>query len=212
MQRYNLVIFDFDGTLADSFGWFIATINDVAMEMDFKPFDLAALDLLRDTSSQELLRRADIPLWKLPLVTRRMRTLMAQRIDEIALFPGVPQMFRDLTAAGVTLALVSSNSRANVQHVLGAELIGLIDYLSCGASLFGKKQKLTSVMNAARIASTQTLYVGDETRDADAAAAAGIDFIGVEWGYASAAALRACTTMPLLPSPAHLCGRLRQAD
>lgn len=65
-----------------------------------------------------------------------------------------------------------------------------MDHYGCGASIFGKPRKLRSALAATGVRAERALCVGDETRDAEAAASAGIDFIGVGWGYALPQALQ----------------------
>ncbi len=90
MRRYDLVIFDFEGTLADSFAWFLDTINDVADAFGFRRFEPERLQEIRSLSARELMARSGIRWWRVPAVARRMRALMAAQIERIALFDGGP--------------------------------------------------------------------------------------------------------------------------
>ena len=67
----------------------------------------------------------------------------------------------------------------------------LIDDFDCGASMFGKAGHLRRVVRRSGVPATQVLCVGDEVRDIEAAAAAGLDIVAVSWGYALPAALAA---------------------
>ncbi|MFC6840732.1 HAD hydrolase-like protein [Xanthomonas theicola] len=208
MRRYDLVIFDFDGTLADSFGWFLDTINGVAEEFGFHRFEVERLQEIRSLSARELMAHSGIRWWQVPAVARRMCALMAAQIERIAVFDGVAELLDALARAGVRLALVTSNSRGNVERVLGAELVARLDHIGCGAALLGKHRKLRAALQACRIPAARALYVGDEIRDADAARQAGIAFAGVGWGYTLPAALQPHTPLPLLQRPADLWARL----
>ncbi len=106
------------------------------------------------------------------------------------------------------LALVTSNSRDNLERVLGAELTAGFRHIGCGAAVLGKRRKLRAALKACRVAATRALCVGDEIRDADAARQAGIAFAGVGWGYTLPAALQLHTPLPLLQHPANLWDRL----
>ena len=66
-----------------------------------------------------LIRELGVSPWKLPFITRHMHGLASRDIATISLFPGIRDMLCNLDEAGVTLAIVSSNSEANVRHVLG---------------------------------------------------------------------------------------------
>jgi phosphoglycolate phosphatase len=187
--RFHLAIFDLDGTLADSFPWFIQVMNNAAREYGFRAVDQDEIQALRRAGSREILTRLQVPLWKLPLIARRMRALKAEGLHTIELFDGAAEMLQTLAARGITLALVSSDNEANVRRQLGKDSADLFSFFACGASLFGKAKKFRSVLRRSRVAPELAIAIGDEVRDAEAARAAGIAFGAVEWGYAHPEAL-----------------------
>lgn len=184
--RYRLVIFDFDGTLADSFPWFVGVFNELADRYRFRRIHEDELDELRVLDGRELVKRLGVARWKLPLIARRMRKLKARDASRISLFHGVDAMLRRLSEAGVTLAIVSSNSHENVRRILGQENAARIAHFECGAALFGKARSLRKVLRQSRVDAREALAVGDEIRDLEAARGAGIPFGAVSWGYAIA--------------------------
>jgi phosphoglycolate phosphatase len=186
----SLVVFDLDGTLADSFPWFLSVVNGVAREFGFRPIADADVEPLRRAGTREILRRLDVPLWKLPAIGRRMRALKRGQVERIALFPGVPAMLQALSDAGITLALVSSDNEDNARAQLGASA-AYFSHFACGASLFGKAAKFKRILRRTGIAPTQAIAIGDEVRDIEAARAAGIACAAVAWGYAAREALAA---------------------
>lgn len=182
---YRLVIFDFDGTLADSFPWFSRVFNEVASRYDFRQLSASELEALRGLSSRQVIARLGVPLWKLPLIARYMRGAMAREIDQIALFSGVDRMLRDLSARGIVLAVVTSNSYDNVLRVLGPENAARIRHFGCGAALLGKRPALRRVVKAAGVSPHEVLCIGDELRDLEAARGERLAFGAVAWGYTS---------------------------
>lgn len=209
-MTYKLVAFDFDGTLADSFPWFLETINAVADKHRFKRIEAHELDTVRGYSSRELIAHLGMPLWKVPVVTAEMRRLMTLSAGGIALFDGVPQLLERLQASGIETAIVTSNSLRNVHRILGERNAARIRYFECGASLFGKRAKFRKLLQASGVAPAQVLCIGDEIRDAQSAASAGLDFAGVAWGFTRADALAAhsvCTPFATVQAMADaLCG------
>ena len=187
---YRLVIFDFDGTLADSVLWFSQVINGVARRYRFRQLSLAELDIIRSESPLAMLRRFGVARWKLPFIARHMRGLMTRDIDQIVLFPGVDRMLAQLAGTGVTIAIVSSNAEDNVRRVLGAELSAGIAHFACGSSLFGKAPKIRKLVEQCGVPAAAVIAIGDEIRDIDAAEVAGVASGAVTWGYAHAPALR----------------------
>ena len=187
---YSLAIFDLDGTLADSFPWFLRTINDVADRFGFRRVRDEDVEVLRHASTREILSRLEVPLWKLPAIARHARWLKGEAAAEISLFPGVEPMLRTLADNGVQLALVSSDSEANAREKLGPAA-ALFAHFDCAASVFGKPAKFRRVMRRAGITPTDVISIGDEVRDIEAARAVGIACGAVNWGYAAPAALQA---------------------
>jgi len=187
---YSLAIFDLDGTLADSFPWFLRNVNDVADRFGFRRIAHGDVESLRHAGSREIIGRLEVPVWKLPLIARHMRRMKAEHLDGIPLFPGVEAMLRGLRDGGLTLALVSSDSEANARRQLG-EAAHLFSHFDCGASLFGKAAKFRRVVKRTGVDPAQAISIGDEVRDIEAARAAGIACGAVMWGYAAPNALRA---------------------
>jgi phosphoglycolate phosphatase len=185
---YDLAVFDFDGTLADSFPFFVGVHNELARKHGFPEVAGHEVQALRGLSTRALAERARLPAWKLPVVARDFVSRM-QAADAVPLFEGVAEALRDAHAGGLRLALVTSNSRANVERVLGAPLAGLFDPVDCGASMFGKATRLRRVLRRLGVAPARAIYIGDQTADGEAAAAAGMHFGAVAWGYASLSAL-----------------------
>lgn len=202
MTPYRLVVLDFDGTLADSFDWFCEVLNGVADRYGFRRVHLEETEALRGLSASAIVRHLGVPRWKLPAIARHMHGLAARDIDRLHLFPGVPEMLADLAAGGVVLALLSSNTRENVGRVLGPENAARIAHYACGASLFGKARRLERLMARVGVSPTQTLCIGDELRDLEAARAVGCAFGAVSWGYTRAEALAAAGPDLMFADPA----------
>jgi phosphoglycolate phosphatase len=186
----RLAIFDFDGTLADSFPWFCAELNGFARRHGFREIDTQEAEALRSKSTREIIAALGVPMWKLPAIARDMRGCKANA--DIKLFDGVRAALFALNARGVVLAMVSSDDEASIRRTMGPETAGLFQHFACGASLFGKAAKIRKALKAAKVDQRDAIYVGDETRDADAARQAGTRFAAALWGYASRDALIAC--------------------
>lgn len=203
-MTYKLAIFDFDGTLADSFDFLVASHNTLARRHGFPELDPARIDEYRGREPRELIREHGIPMWKLPIIARDFMAMMARSAEGIRMFDGITEALHSLSAHGVGLAIVTSNSLENVRLVLGSEVLQRIRYIESDASVFGKQRKLERVLKAANIARQQAIYVGDQATDAQAAQAAGIAFGGVRWGYATAAALERCSPAMMFSSVSDL--------
>jgi phosphoglycolate phosphatase len=191
MKRYDLAIFDFDGTLADSAAWFRSTINHVAQRYGFRQVSDAELNDLRGQRSIDIIRYLGVPTWKMPFIARYMRQLVARDAHLIGLFVGVDALLSWLAERGVTLAIVTSNSEANVRRILGDDNSRKINDYACGASLLGKTSKFQAVIKRQGALADRTIAIGDEARDIDAARRAGLAVGAVSWGNATIDLLRA---------------------
>jgi phosphoglycolate phosphatase len=189
--QYRLAIFDSDGTLADTLPWMRSVFNELAGEHGFRRVEPHEYEQFRDLHGTALLKALGLPLWKLPRVVSAMRKKMASHITQFAPFPGAADMLKRLSACGVQLGVVSSNSRTNVERILGPCAAALVNHFGCGVSMFGKATRLRAVVRASGVAPRETIYIGDEIRDAEAARAAEVAFGAVAWGQHSATALRA---------------------
>lgn len=189
MPAYKLAIFDFDGTLGDTMGWFLEISDSLALRFGFKPLDRSKIDSLRHMSARELMKLQKVSPFKLPTIAKHVQKLMTADAHRIEMFPGVPEMLRTVHASGVKIAVVSSNSEENIRLVLGQELCGLVSQFNCGASVFGKAGKFRKVLKAQGVKPSETLSVGDEIRDLDAAREVGMRTGVVCWGYTAPEAL-----------------------
>ena len=182
-MRYKLVIFDFDGTLADSFPWFCRILNEVADRFGFKRTEPHEIDALRTMGARDLMRHFGIPAWKMPFIANYIRKRKSQELGETRLFNGVDRMLRELDDAGIALALVTSNSEPNARAILGTGIASLIRTYECGVSMFGKAARFRKVLRRTGTRAGDAICIGDEIRDLEAAQKAGIAFGAVTWGY-----------------------------
>lgn len=184
---YDLIIFDLDGTLADSFAFFASVHNQLADRHGFRRIAPAEIETLRGSPAREIMRHVGLPHWKLPWVARSFVRLM--RDADIPLFDGIGPMLQRLQLSGVALALVSSNAADNCRRILGDAHWRRLAHVECGASIFGKRRRIAHVLHATGIEPANTIYIGDQATDAEAARAAGVAFGAVTWGYATRASL-----------------------
>ncbi|MCD0505305.1 HAD-IA family hydrolase [Bordetella petrii] len=189
-MKYDLAAFDFDGTLADTMPWFESILDGVADKYGFRKVNAAERAQLRHQNAHEVLKQLDIPMWKMPAIMSHVRKLMREVDPNVRLFDGMAQSLQELRATGLRLAVVSSNSAANVRRVLGPQAAQWFDDFECGTDMFGKSAKLKRLLARHRVAPQRCVLVGDEMRDIDAARKAGVRAAAVAWGYNHVDALR----------------------
>ncbi len=195
------VLFDFDGTLGDTFQQGFEILNLLAVEFGFRPLPAEELDSARDLSTSGLMKHLGISRMKLHKISRRGTEEIAKRIDSVNTFPGVPEMVRQLHASGFRLGILTSNSEPNVRAFLKNQNLEVFDFVESSSKLLGKGSVLRRLMRERRLKPDEILMVGDELRDIEAAQETGVHMAAVTWGYNSRAALEAAEPDYLFETP-----------
>lgn len=201
MIHYRLVLFDFDGTLADSFPWFASNFNDLADRYRLPRMGRAELEELRRYDAYQLSRKYKISLWKMAVIGEHLKKLMSRQIDQVRLVEGMQGVIDALAQHGVMMAVVSSNAEENVRRVLGAANAAKMTVFACGVSLSGKKGKFLQILKKAGVEPDEAISIGDEVRDLKSSRQAKITFGAVGWGYTHPDTLRMHTPEALFSRP-----------
>lgn len=182
------VIFDFDGTLADS----LPAVIDVFCELTGRENIYTAEQVAhyRHLSLMELAAELEVPKWKIPVLVVKGRAMLHKHLTDIHPHKGIHALLTKLDAQGIPLYILSSNSTENVNKYLGHhDLEKYFKKVYGGASVLGKAPRLHKLLDAEKINVADSWYVGDETRDVIAAHAVGLKIASVTWGYNSREAL-----------------------
>ena len=176
MSKY--IVFDFDGTLADTFD----VIKTIATS-EYGEYDIG-LELFKSKGAKEMLKQLNIPRWKLPGMILNV-TSKLRRSKDIKLFPGIIDLLNALKK-DYKISVVSSNSQEIINATLKEYNIeNLFEFVYSESSLFGKHLVLKKMCGKHNIDSTDVVYIGDEDRDIVAAKKAKIKTIAVTWGFNS---------------------------
>jgi len=183
-------IFDFDGTIADSFSLACNILVNHAEYLGCQPLTTTELLALKDMHAREVLKYLGVPFWRVALFVRKLRKITHEHVDEINIFAEWPSILNQLSV-NHQIGLISSNSYKAVEFVLKKHhIFQVFDFISCDKSLFGKKRCLNKLLQQKNLNPSTTYYVGDEARDVEAAHAAKINSIAVSWGFNSNARLK----------------------
>ena len=205
------ILFDFDGTLADSLPWFRGSFQGMIERFGLAPVAPDELEGLRALTVREIMARLKVPLWRLPAIISDMRRRKLAAASGIPLFNGIPALLSDMQRLGIKTAIVSSDSEASVRQVLG-QTATFISHFDCGAALFGKHHKFRRVARRLGAGTADTICIGDELRDIEAAKAVGMDSGAVAWGYALPTALQAAGPTHLFNSIEEMMQRLTRRN
>jgi phosphoglycolate phosphatase len=198
-------IFDFDGTLANTLEAIVRITNRLAPRYGFSPTTPTRLQYLRSLSTQQLLAEAEIPLFQIPFVLRQVRKELALEVAQLEPIPHLVPVLQALAQKNHPLMIVSSNANRTIQTFLAQyQLDHLFSDIYANAGLLGKPKVIKRLLQRHQIAPHQAIYVGDETRDVEAAHAAGIAIAAVSWGFSSRNALKKQHPTFLLDQPQQL--------
>jgi HAD superfamily hydrolase (TIGR01549 family) len=182
----KLIIFDFDGTIADTFEPLIKIIQRLSQELGYKSVSPEDIVLFRNLTTREIIYQAGVSIWKLPFILRKIKQELNKDIKLIQPVQGMKEALLDLKSQGNQLGIITSNSQDNVQLFLeNNQLDTIFSFVCSGTTIFGKNKVINSVLNQKNIALSEVIYVGDETRDIDAAKKSNIQVIAVSWGFNS---------------------------
>jgi phosphoglycolate phosphatase len=185
----KLIIFDFDGTLADTIGALIRISNRLAPEFGYPQIGDEQLANLKYLSSWEIIKLSKVALWKLPFLLKRVKEEFPDEVRNVKLFPGVIELLNTLKLQGYRLGIVSSNAETNIRSLLQQNQIEhLFDFVKT-ASTFGKGKTIDRMIRQYDCPKSDAIYIGDEIRDIQAARSIAIRIVAVGWGFNAPTAL-----------------------
>ena len=184
------LLFDFDGTLVDSFNCVMEKAILMAEEFHFQTMSDKDINDLRDLTSKELLKLLNIPVYKIPKLIHHMRKHLRNEMHSLAPSRHIRPVVEKLYNANVPLGILSSNSVENVSKWLDShDMRHFFNFIHTESNYFSKKYLLKKTLKTYRMDKSNTYYICDETRDIDAATKNNIKSIAVTWGYNSEKAL-----------------------
>lgn len=186
----KVIIFDFDGTLADTFDTLVSITNRLAIEFGYKPTSREELDRIRNLSSREIVARSGVSLFKIPFLLNRIKDNLRNEIQNVELVSEIKEALIQLNNEGYILGIVTSNSEENVKGVLKHnKMQDLFSFIYSENTLFSKHRILRKFIIRNNLKLEEVIYVGDETRDIEASKRIRIKVIAVSWGFNSGEAL-----------------------
>lgn len=203
MNTKNTVIFDFDGTLADTFTYILLVFKELAEEYDIN-IEGVDVEAMRSLSVMQLLKYFHIPLYKLPFIVLEGQKRMKRYRTKIKPIKGIPDMLRQLKERGYTLGILTSNSAENVEDFLQRHNMHVFDFLLSQNNLFGKDRSLKALMKKYSIDREEAIYVGDEIRDIEACHKVKLDIIAVGWGFNTPRILKTLNPTFLAETPVNI--------
>jgi len=199
-SRRQAVIFDFDGTIADSFEYVYTFLKQEARNTT--QFTEVELDHMRKMSMHQLAVHLGVPFWRLPVTYFRGRRVMRAHMEQVRPFDGMIDTIRQLHQDGYMLLIASSNSGRNIRHLLRQQgVLSCFRAIQSSAGITGKSAMIRQFIIRYRLQRRATWYVGDEIGDILSADRAGVNALSVTWGFADPEQLRALGPTGVAESP-----------
>ena len=186
-RRYDLIVFDWDGTLFDSTALIVRAIQAACRDLGAPvPSDEAAAHVI-GLGLQDALQHAvpDLPVDLYPELGRRYRQHYFASHDQVTLFAGVPELLAGLRERNHWLAVATGKSRHGLDEALRISALGgLFDATRTADETRSKPhpQMLQELMREFGADPERTLMIGDTTHDLQLAANAGTDAVAVAYG------------------------------
>jgi len=207
-MKYTTVIWDFDGTLADTLSGALGIYNHLAAQHGFRPID--DLETVRNLPISELVGSHNIPPHKVPRLVREFLKAQRARMSDVRMCPGVPDVLTAVRDLGCRQGIVSSNAEENIRTCLRAnEAEGFFEFVVGYTRLTGKQRALRQTVKRFDMAPETVLYIGDDVRDIKAAKTAGIAIAAATWGISARTLLDTHQPSYLIDTPAELLSLLQ---
>lgn len=204
------IIFDFDGTIADSFEF----VTDFLVSQAGKAkLNDKELQMLKSVTMRSMAQKIGNPWWRLVFLLFAGQRAMARHIDEIQPSAGIIPVIMTLHEQGYALYVVSSNKSRTIRRFLKAhEIDAYFTTVRGSVGLRGKTHALKKLIHERGLDSKTCIYVGDESSDVSAAKKVGLSVLAVTWGFMNKEALESSEPAALVEKPEDILALLAPND
>ncbi len=205
LKERKAIIFDFDGTIADTLEVSAKIFNRNAKGFKCKPINFEEKERFRSMKTQEFFHECGIPLMKIPTIALKLKKELRKEITKIPLIEGIDDALKKVKDAGYTIGVMSSNTKQNIKAFLNYHnLREIFDFIHSGKNIFGKDKAVLRLLYKHRLKRNQVVYIGDETRDVEALKRINVPIIAVSWGFNSEKVLKELNPDFLINRPEEL--------
>lgn len=178
MKDMVTIVFDFDGTLVESVKAMVQIINNLSDVYNFRKVKESEIEDFKKNGSKQMIKELGIPLIKLPKIIIEIRKGLNKQIESLMPVQDIPKIIRLLSKRGYRLGILTSNSSINVKSFLKRNNLEYFDFVHSESNFFGKDKVLKKLKKRLK----NLIYIGDETRDIEAARKCGVKVVAVTWG------------------------------
>ena len=180
----NTIIFDFDGTIADTLNSVVKIVNDHAEHFGYKKVTKEDIPYLQGKKPREILSYLGISIFKLPSWIKKIHSEINKEITNMTPTVNISPLLSELCHdEHFQIGILTSNTQENVKQFLDKNELDFFDFVRTGKSVFGKSHIINKIIKQRHVNKNEVFYVCDEVRDIEAARKSGIKSIAVTWGY-----------------------------
>ena len=206
----KLIIFDFDGTIADTFPLILQIFNQFKADYNLEDLTSADIENFRNQEIWEIIKQLKIPIIKVPFLDLKFKQELMKNLDKIEVFKDIDKIILQLKKQHYALGIVSSNSKTIIQKFLIKRHLQAFDFIQESNLLKGKAKVIKQILREYNLQPEEVVYLGDETRDIEACRQAGINIISVSWGYQTARILQKHQPDYLVQKPKEILDIIKQ--
>jgi len=195
------IIFDFDGTIANTLDSLIEIMNRLSKEFGFRKIKQEEVEYLREKTARQILKNLGISLIKLPFVVRKARKEINSQIEFLNPSVELLSAIQYLKDKNYKIGIVTTNTEDNVRKFLQANNLDKFDFFYTAKRVFGKDRTISKIINDMKLDKSTVYFIGDEIRDIKAGKKVGIKTIAVGWGFNTKEALSRESPDYLIESP-----------
>lgn len=177
------IIFDFDGTIADSSEIGLKILNELSEKYHVKKISEEEISFIKGLSIKERFKYLEIPFYKLPQIAYDALKKYKTLINEINFFNEMDSVIKDLKNEGYSLSIISSNNIENINFFLNKHSLNYFDNILSSKNIFGKHKVLEKYIKNNKLKPENIIYVGDEVRDIEACKKINVKIVAVTWGF-----------------------------
>lgn len=208
-ERFDLVVFDWDGTVLDSAGAIVRSIMAACVDLGLPVPTEERARYVIGLGLGDALRHAvpELEVEAYPRMVERYRHHYLSSDHELSLFPGVGESIAWLSEQGCLLGVATGKSRVGLNRALAHSGLGAYFHATrCADECFSKPHPamLEQLMDELGVTPERTLMIGDTTHDLQMARNAGVAGLAVSFGAHPAAALRAEQHLACVATPEEL--------
>ena len=184
--KLPVLIFDFDGTIADTFAPTMEILRADYLRWGDRFHKRHTINQLRSLSIREIVKTIPGGWWKFIYLLLKAKHYIKTHPESIKPYPGIVYTLRTLHDEGYLLFIVTSNQVASVERFLRQfDLDGIFTAVISTNGLWRKAKTLRRLLRSQQLSPTDCLYIGDEIRDIQACQKVYLPIVSVTYGFNS---------------------------